>query len=64
MIGGFIGNTLGIGDVNGVNFWSIVLSVVGAIVLLIVLPHGHRTVELPSRSQAVDLTARAASGIS
>ena len=36
VIGGFIGNSLGVGDVTGVNLWSIVLSVVGAIVLLIV----------------------------
>jgi uncharacterized membrane protein YeaQ/YmgE (transglycosylase-associated protein family) len=36
VIGGFIGNSLGVGDVTGVNLWSIMLSVVGAIVLLIV----------------------------
>ena len=36
MIGGFIGSSLGVGDVTGVNLWSIVLSVVGAILLLIV----------------------------
>ena len=34
--GGFIGTTFGMGDVSGVNVWSIVLSVVGAIILLIV----------------------------
>ena len=36
VIGGFIGTTFGMGDVSGVNVWSIVLSVVGAIILLIV----------------------------
>jgi uncharacterized membrane protein YeaQ/YmgE (transglycosylase-associated protein family) len=36
VIGGFIGTSLGMGDVTGVNVWSIVLSVVGAIVLLII----------------------------
>ena len=40
VIGGFIGSSLGVGDVTGVNLWSIVLSVVGAIVLLI----GYRMV--------------------
>ena len=42
VIGGFIGTSLGMGDVTGVNLWSIVLSVVGAILLLIILPHGYR----------------------
>ena len=36
VIGGFIGTTFGMGDVSGVNVWSIVLSVVGTIILLIV----------------------------
>ena len=36
VIGGFIGTTFGVGDVSGVNVWSIVLSVAGASVLLIV----------------------------
>lgn len=35
VIGGFIGTTLGVGDVTGVNLWSIVLAVVGAVILLI-----------------------------
>ena len=35
VIGGFIGATFGMGDVSGVNVWSIVLSVVGAVILLI-----------------------------
>jgi uncharacterized membrane protein YeaQ/YmgE (transglycosylase-associated protein family) len=35
VIGGFIGNSLGIGDVTGVNLWSIVLAVAGAVLLLI-----------------------------
>ncbi len=36
VIGGFVGSALGMGDVTGVNFWSIVLAVVGSIILLIV----------------------------
>jgi uncharacterized membrane protein YeaQ/YmgE (transglycosylase-associated protein family) len=36
VIGGFIGSSLGMGDVTGVNLWSILLSVVGAVILLIV----------------------------
>lgn len=40
VIGGFIGNSLGVGDVTGVNLWSIVLAVVGAVLLLI----GYRMV--------------------
>lgn len=34
VIGGFLGGALGVGDVTGLNIWSIVLSVVGAIILL------------------------------
>jgi len=34
-IGGFIGTTLGLGDVQGFNLHSILLAVVGAVVLLL-----------------------------
>ena len=36
MIGGFIGNQLGIGDVTGFNLISIGLATLGAIILLII----------------------------
>jgi uncharacterized membrane protein YeaQ/YmgE (transglycosylase-associated protein family) len=36
VIGGFIGSALGVGDVTGLNLWSIVLAVVGAMVLLLI----------------------------
>jgi uncharacterized membrane protein YeaQ/YmgE (transglycosylase-associated protein family) len=45
VIGGFIGSSLGVGDVTGVNLWSIVLAVVGSVILLIVyrMVAGRRT---------------------
>jgi uncharacterized membrane protein YeaQ/YmgE (transglycosylase-associated protein family) len=45
VIGGFIGSALGVGDVTGLNLWSIVLAVVGAMVLLLVyrMVAGRRT---------------------
>jgi uncharacterized membrane protein YeaQ/YmgE (transglycosylase-associated protein family) len=45
VIGGFIGSALGVGDVTGLNLWSIVLAVVGAMVLLLIyrMVAGRRT---------------------
>jgi uncharacterized membrane protein YeaQ/YmgE (transglycosylase-associated protein family) len=45
VIGGFIGSALGVGDVSGLNLWSIVLAVIGAMVLLLVyrMVAGRRT---------------------
>jgi uncharacterized membrane protein YeaQ/YmgE (transglycosylase-associated protein family) len=45
VIGGFIGSALGVGDVTGLNLWSIVLAVIGAMVLLLVyrMVAGRRT---------------------
>jgi uncharacterized membrane protein YeaQ/YmgE (transglycosylase-associated protein family) len=45
VIGGFIGSALGVGDVTGLNLWSIVLAVVGAMVLLLIyrMVTGRRT---------------------
>ena len=34
VVGGFIGEKLGVGGVNGLTLWSIVLSVLGAVVVL------------------------------
>jgi uncharacterized membrane protein YeaQ/YmgE (transglycosylase-associated protein family) len=34
IVGGYIGNALGLGGINGLTLWSIVLSVVGAVVVL------------------------------
>lgn len=36
VVGGYIGTMLGFGDVNGFNFGSLMLAVVGALVLLFV----------------------------
>lgn len=33
-VGGFIASLLGIGAVTGINFWSLVIAVIGAIILL------------------------------
>jgi uncharacterized membrane protein YeaQ/YmgE (transglycosylase-associated protein family) len=33
-VGGYIGNALGVGGINGLTLWSILLSVLGAIVVL------------------------------
>lgn len=45
IIGGFIGSALGVGDVTGLNLWSIVLAILGSIVLLVVyrMVTGRRT---------------------
>jgi uncharacterized membrane protein YeaQ/YmgE (transglycosylase-associated protein family) len=45
VIGGFIGSALGVGDVTGLNLWSIVLAVIGAMVLLLIyrMVAGRRT---------------------
>jgi uncharacterized membrane protein YeaQ/YmgE (transglycosylase-associated protein family) len=45
VIGGFIGSALGVGDVTGLNLWSILLAVIGAMVLLLVyrMVAGRRT---------------------
>lgn len=36
IVGGWIGSKLGLGGVNGVNLWSILLAVVGAVIVLLV----------------------------
>jgi uncharacterized membrane protein YeaQ/YmgE (transglycosylase-associated protein family) len=36
VIGGFIGSQLGLGDVSGFNFPSLIIAILGAIVLLII----------------------------
>jgi uncharacterized membrane protein YeaQ/YmgE (transglycosylase-associated protein family) len=33
-VGGYIGNALGVGGINGLTLWSILLSVLGAVVVL------------------------------
>lgn len=33
-VGGFIASLLGVGDFTGFNFWSLVIAVIGAIILL------------------------------
>ncbi len=35
-IGGWIGSKLGLGGVNGLNLWSLLLAVVGAVVVLLI----------------------------
>jgi uncharacterized membrane protein YeaQ/YmgE (transglycosylase-associated protein family) len=34
VVGGYIGNALGVGGINGLTLWSIVLSVLGAVIVL------------------------------
>lgn len=34
LVGGFVGTALGLGNVTGFNFWSLLLAVLGAILLL------------------------------
>lgn len=36
LVGGFIASALGVGDVTGFNFWSLVIAVLGAILLLFI----------------------------
>ena len=36
LVGGFIASALGFGGVNGLNIWSIVIAVIGAILLLLI----------------------------
>ena len=36
LLGGFIGNAMGFGDVNGINMGSILLATLGAILLLVI----------------------------
>jgi uncharacterized membrane protein YeaQ/YmgE (transglycosylase-associated protein family) len=36
IVGGWIGSKLGLGGVNGLNLWSILLAVIGAVVVLLV----------------------------
>ena len=36
IVGGWIGAKLGLGGVNGLNIWSILLAVVGAVIVLLV----------------------------
>ncbi len=36
VVGGFIGEKLGVGGINGLTLWSIVLSVLGAVIVLVV----------------------------
>ena len=36
LVGGFIASALGFGGVNGLNIWSIVIAVLGAILLLFI----------------------------
>jgi uncharacterized membrane protein YeaQ/YmgE (transglycosylase-associated protein family) len=36
LVGGFIASALGFGGVNGLNIWSIIIAVLGAILLLII----------------------------
>lgn len=33
-VGGFIMNSLGFGSVNGLNFWSILVAFIGAVIIL------------------------------
>ena len=34
IVGGYIGSALGVGGINGLTLWSIVLSVLGAVIVL------------------------------
>ena len=34
VVGGYIGNALGVGGVNGLTLWSILISVLGAVIVL------------------------------
>ena len=36
LLGGFIGNAMGLGDVSGINLGSIVIATLGAILLLVI----------------------------
>ncbi len=36
LVGGFIASALGFGGVNGLNIWSIVIAILGAILLLFI----------------------------
>ena len=36
IVGGFIGDNIGIGGIDGFSLWSIVLSVAGAVIVLLV----------------------------
>jgi len=36
IVGGFIGQKLGVGGIDGLSLWSIVLSVLGAVIVLLV----------------------------
>jgi uncharacterized membrane protein YeaQ/YmgE (transglycosylase-associated protein family) len=36
LVGGFIASALGFGGVNGLNIWSIIIAVLGAILLLFI----------------------------
>jgi uncharacterized membrane protein YeaQ/YmgE (transglycosylase-associated protein family) len=36
IVGGFIGQKLGVGGIDGLTLWSIVLSVLGAVVVLLI----------------------------
>ncbi len=36
IVGGFVGSKLGLGGVDGLNLWSILLSVGGAVVVLLI----------------------------
>jgi uncharacterized membrane protein YeaQ/YmgE (transglycosylase-associated protein family) len=44
LLGGFIGNAMGFGDVNGVNMGSILIATLGAILLLIIYRLTRRSV--------------------
>ena len=41
IVGGFIASFLGMSGVTGVNIWSIIVSVIGAVVVLLDLPRGR-----------------------
>ena len=47
LVGGFIASALGFGGVNGINIWSIIIAVLGAILLLFIyrLVMGRRASE-------------------
>jgi len=36
LLGGFVGNAMGMGDVNGINVGSVLLATLGAILLLVI----------------------------
>jgi len=36
IIGGWIGSRLGLGGVNGLNLWSLLLAIIGAVILLLI----------------------------